>query len=189
MPGSMLMSMFFASTSALPAATHGPAWLLRPKPCPVRCSRYSPSPSARRKPLAASSISAQAAPGRTSANARRRAVDVRRGRGVVRSRVSAELQRGPRGGGRDREHIVRHVVANELAWGKGLGVPAHEDALLTDEGLKAHRDAYCDGIRAYHAQGKPASKWPLRYLIRHTAFHTLDHAWEMQDRDLTGRQS
>lgn len=29
------------------------------------------------------------------------------------------------------------------------------------------------------------AKWPLRYLIRHTAFHTLDHAWEMEDKDLT----
>jgi hypothetical protein len=30
------------------------------------------------------------------------------------------------------------------------------------------------------------AKWPLRYLIRHTAFHTMDHAWEMEDKDLTG---
>jgi hypothetical protein len=30
-----------------------------------------------------------------------------------------------------------------------------------------------------------ARTWPLRYLIRHTAFHTLDHAWEMEDKDLT----
>jgi hypothetical protein len=26
----------------------------------------------------------------------------------------------------------------------------------------------------------------LPYLIRHSAFHTLDHAWEMEDKDLTG---
>jgi hypothetical protein len=34
-------------------------------------------------------------------------------------------------------------------------------------------------------QARKVRKWPLRYLIRHTAFHTLDHAWEMQDKDLT----
>jgi hypothetical protein len=28
--------------------------------------------------------------------------------------------------------------------------------------------------------------WTLPYLIRHSAFHTLDHAWEMEDKDLTG---
>jgi len=106
---------------------------------------------------------------------------------AVRARVSAEMQRGPRGGGRDRDHIVRHIFANEQDWAKGLGVHTPDDAILTGEGLKAHRDAYCHAIRNYHSQGKLAGKWPLRYLIRHTAFHTLDHAWEMQDKDLTAK--
>jgi hypothetical protein len=106
----------------------------------------------------------------------------------VRMRVSAELRKGPRGGGRDRDRIVLHIFANEQDWAKGLGVHTPDDAMLTDKGLKVHRDAYCHAIRDYHAQGKLAGKmgkWPLRYLIRHTAFHTLDHAWEMEDKDLT----
>jgi hypothetical protein len=106
---------------------------------------------------------------------------------AVRSRVSAELQKGPRGGGRDRGHIVRHVFANEQDWAKGLGVHTPDDAMLTGEGLKAHRNAYCHAIGDYHSQGKLAGKWPLRYLIRHTAFHTLDHAWEMEDKDLSAK--
>src|SRR5215467_11616419 len=36
----------------------------------------------------------------------------------VRSRVSAEMQRGQRGGGRDRDVIVRHVIGNEQYWEK-----------------------------------------------------------------------
>src|SRR3712207_6128901 len=96
---------------------------------------------------------------------------------AVRSRVSAELQRGPRGGGRDRDHIVRHTVATEQDWAKKRGVRTPQEALLTDAGLHAHSAAYCSGIRALHAQGKMVRTWPLRYLIRHTAFHTLDHAW------------
>jgi hypothetical protein len=56
--------------------------------------------------------------------------------------------------------------------------------MLTDKKLKAHRDAYCDAIWTLHSQSKMARTWPLRYLIRHTAFHTLDHAWEMEDKDL-----
>lgn len=103
----------------------------------------------------------------------------------VRSRVSAELRKGPRGGGRDRDHIVRHTFGPEQDWAKGIGVLTPEGAMLTDEGLKAHRDAYCKAIRAFHSQGKMARTWPLRYLIRHTAYHTLDHAWEMEDKDLT----
>jgi hypothetical protein len=105
----------------------------------------------------------------------------------VRRRVSAEMQKGPRGGGRDRDHIVRHTFAAELDWAKKLGIRMPLDALLTIEGLDTHRDAYRDAIRALHSQGKMARTWPLRYLIRHTAFHTLDHAWEMEDKDLTAK--
>lgn len=105
----------------------------------------------------------------------------------VRSRVSAEMQKGPRGGGRDRDTIVRHTVAVELDWAKGIGVLTPYETMLTDEGVQAHRDAYCNAIRTLHSQGKMARTWPLRYLIRHTAFHTLDHAWEMEDKDLTAK--
>jgi hypothetical protein len=110
----------------------------------------------------------------------------------VRGRVSAEMQKGPRGGGRDRDRIVRHVLYNEQDWAKGIGVLTPDDALLTSKGLKAHRAAYCHAIRDYHAQGNSAgkmAKWPLRYLIRHTAFHTMDHAWEMEDKDLTAKKA
>lgn len=103
----------------------------------------------------------------------------------VRERVSAEMQKGPRGGGRDRDQIVRHTLGTEQDWARKVGVQSPEGALLTDEGLKAYRDAYCTAIRAFHAEGKMARTWPLRYLIRHTAYHTMDHAWEMDDKDRT----
>jgi hypothetical protein len=111
---------------------------------------------------------------------------------AVRRRVSTEMEKGPRGGGRDRDHIVRHTLYTEQGWAKMIGVLTPEEAMLTGKGLKVHRAAYCRAIRDYHAQDKPAgkmAKWPLRFLIRHTAFHTLDHAWEMEDKDLTGKQA
>ncbi len=110
----------------------------------------------------------------------------------ARGRVSAAMRPGPRGGGRDRDHIVRHTFAAEQGWAKMIAVLTPDDVMLTDKGLKAHRDAYCRAIRDYHAQGRLAgkmAKWPLRFLIRHTAFHTLDHAWEMEDKDLTAQQA
>jgi len=103
----------------------------------------------------------------------------------VRLRVSAEMHKGPRGGGRDRDHIVQHTLGTEQDWAAKLGLRTPDGAKLTDEGLRAHRDAYRNAIRAFHSEGKMARTWPLRYLIRHTAFHTLDHAWEMEDKDLT----
>jgi hypothetical protein len=108
----------------------------------------------------------------------------------VRARVSAELQKGPRGGGRDRDRIVLHVSAVEQDWAGGLGIKIKEGEWFTDlERLKVFRRDYCKAIRAFHADGKMSGKWPLRYLIRHTAFHTLDHAWEMEDRDMSVRQT
>ena len=104
----------------------------------------------------------------------------------VRGRVSAEMKKGPRGGGRDRDRIVRHVLGTEQDWAKKVGVRTAEDAVVTDAaGLKTYRDAYCTAIRTFHSEGKTARNWPLRYLIRHTAYHTIDHAWEMEDKDLT----
>ncbi len=105
------------------------------------------------------------------------------------SRVSAELQRGPRGGRRDRDRIVRHTLATEQDWAKKLGVLTPLDAMVSEQGLNAHRDAYCNAMREFHSQRKMARTWPLRYLIRHTAYHMLDHAWEMQDKDMTAKRA
>jgi len=105
----------------------------------------------------------------------------------VRLRVSAEMQKGPRGGGRDRDRIVRHTLGAEQEWAVKVGVHTPQGAVVTDEeGLKAYRDAYRTAIRTFHSDGKTARTWPLRYLIRHSAYHTMDHAWEMEDKDLTG---
>jgi hypothetical protein len=107
----------------------------------------------------------------------------------VRSRVSAEMQKGSRGGGRDRDRIVLHVCANEQDWARKLGVGVKDGEWITDaEGLKAFRRDYCKAFQTFHAEGKMVGAKPLRYLIRHTAFHTLDHAWEMEDKDLTNER-
>jgi hypothetical protein len=102
------------------------------------------------------------------------------------ARVSAELRPGPRGGGRSRDRIVRHVLANEGAdFSKRVQAESGLDDLLTPGGLAHHRDRYVEAMRAWYQDGKPLGKWTVPYLLRHTAYHTLDHAWEMQDRDLT----
>ena len=56
---------------------------------------------------------------------------------ATRARVSAEMQKGPRGGGRDRDHIVRHTLNVEQDWATKLEVRSPEGALLTDEGLES----------------------------------------------------
>jgi hypothetical protein len=105
----------------------------------------------------------------------------------VASRVSEELQKGPRGGGRNRSKIIAHVFEAERSYVRNLGVKTPKDVMYTAGGLEAHRDEVCDAIREHSARGEPARRWPLRYFIRRAAWHVLDHAWEMEDKDLTGK--
>jgi hypothetical protein len=67
---------------------------------------------------------------------------------------------------------------------KRVGVPA-EGKLDTPAELAEHRDGFVEAMRAWYAEGKPLGNWTIPYLLRHTAYHVLDHTWEMQDRDLT----
>ena len=102
----------------------------------------------------------------------------------VAARISEELRPGPRSAGRSHDQIVRHVYINEPEqMSRKVEVRTPPDQVLTPDGLAAHRDAYLAAIRAYNADGKPARTWPIQFLIRRTAHHVMDHAWEMEDRD------
>jgi hypothetical protein len=103
------------------------------------------------------------------------------------ARVSAEMRTGPRGGGRDRNRIVRHAIRTESEeFAKRLGLRIPEEGALTPQGLREFREDYVTAMRDYNAgDGKRMRTWNLPFLIRHSAYHMLDHAWEMEDKDLT----
>jgi len=107
---------------------------------------------------------------------------------AVAARVSPEMRKGVRGGGRERYEIIRHVIRVEsLDFAKRVGLPIAEDDAPVSKGLQEYREAYVAAMREYNA-GKVERRmrsWTLPFLIRHSAFHTLDHAWEMEDKDLT----
>ncbi len=104
---------------------------------------------------------------------------------AVAARVSGELRPGSRGGGRSRDEIIRHVYLTEPdQFSRKVEVRTPFDLVLTPEGLAAHRQAYLAAIRAYNEQGKAARSWPIQFLVRRTGHHAMDHAWELEDRDL-----
>jgi hypothetical protein len=106
----------------------------------------------------------------------------------VAARVSPEMRMGPRGGGRDRDRIIRHTVRTESEdFAKQVGLRIPEGAALEPEGLRRYRETYVAALRAYNAGEvtRRMRSWTLPFLIRHSAFHTLDHAWEMEDKDLS----
>jgi len=96
----------------------------------------------------------------------------------VRSKAPEELRKGPRGGGRDRDKMFDHVLGAEMEYAKGIGIrlkqPAGKDAVA----IKAFRNAILEGFRDPNRE----EKWPVSYAVRRTAWHALDHAWEMEDR-------
>ena len=106
---------------------------------------------------------------------------------AVAARVSAQMRKGPRGGGRDRDQIIRHTLRTESEdFAKRLGLRIAEGAALAPQGLCDYRAAHVASMRAYNAgDGRRMGSWNLPFLIRHSAFHTMDHAWEMEDKDLT----
>jgi hypothetical protein len=103
----------------------------------------------------------------------------------VAARVSRELRPGSRSAGRSRDQIVRHVYGTEPdQFSRKVEVRTPFEVVLTPDGLAAHRSAYLDAIRAYNAERRSARTWPIQFLVRRTAHHVMDHAWELEDRDL-----
>ena len=88
---------------------------------------------------------------------------------------------------RDRDKIIRHTVRTESEdFAKRLGLRIPEGGALTPTGLRDYRKTYVAAMRAYNAgEGKRMRSWNLPFLIRHSAYHVMDHAWEMEDKDLS----
>jgi hypothetical protein len=95
------------------------------------------------------------------------------------------LKKGPRGGGRDRDDILNHTYGTERTqMAVKVGVRTPQGVMLTPEGLARHREEYLAAFREYNAEGRKARTWELQFLLRHTAYHMMDHAWEMEDKTL-----
>lgn len=94
-----------------------------------------------------------------------------------------ELRKGPRGGGRDRDKMIDHVLSAEAAYARKLGVKHRPPALADTAAIKALREDILAVLsRAFDGSLPVPKGWPPRYAARRIAWHVLDHAWEMQDR-------
>ena len=90
----------------------------------------------------------------------------------------AELRKGPRGGGRDRDKMVDHVLEAEGAYARQLGLRMKPPPRTDSSAIADFRAALLDALRRPPAD----AKWPPRYAARRIAWHVLDHAWEIEDR-------
>ena len=107
----------------------------------------------------------------------------------VKSATGKELRKGPRGGGRELDRVVRHVLESERSYLSSLGWKAAQaEGTDLSEELKRLRKAILEGLEAA-AHGEIAERgprggirWKPRYFVRRVAWHVLDHAWEIEDR-------
>jgi len=95
----------------------------------------------------------------------------------------AELRKGPRGGGRDRDPIVAHIVGAEHAYAPQMGLRLPEPDPRDQPAVAAVRAAIAEVLARPTDGGPiPGGRWPARYAARRVAWHVLDHAWEIEDR-------
>lgn len=109
---------------------------------------------------------------------------------AARDAAGRELRKGPRGGGRELEKVVAHVLDSAAGYLRQFGGSAESSAAGTDERAELLRRAAREALAAA-AQGElPArgprggKRWTPRYYVRRTAWHLLDHAWELEDRSI-----
>ncbi len=105
--------------------------------------------------------------------------------------VGKELRLGPRGGGRDLEGVLRHVQGAEanylsrIAW-RLKKVEAQDLSILLNQTHQAVLEGLASAVQVGLPQSGPRGGvvWSPRYFVRRTAWHVLDHAWEIEDRIL-----
>ena len=96
--------------------------------------------------------------------------------------AESSLRLGPRGGGRQVADIVEHVRAAQAAYLHQLGWKVREPAM--DDVRRSFLDAMRlrAGDEPLPEPNKVRRPWPPRYAARRSAWHALDHAWEIEDR-------
>lgn len=98
---------------------------------------------------------------------------------------SVELTKGPRGGGRDLEKIVDHVLGSDESYLSMIGAKAPRDG--PDGRADRVRRAVLGALEVAMREGVPpgphgGKRWTPRYFVRRSAWHSLDHTWEIEDR-------
>jgi hypothetical protein len=99
-----------------------------------------------------------------------------------------ELRKGPRGGGRGVDAIVEHVQQAEESYVRKLAARAPKAGSDVRSAVLETRSVVLDALSRAVTDGLPekgprgGALWAPRYFVRRTAWHALDHAWEIEDR-------
>jgi len=103
--------------------------------------------------------------------------------------LGKELRKGPRGGGREIDGVISHMLGADagylaqLGWKLKLDVGVDSRQAL-DQTRQATLEALGPATRGELPSRGPRGgiRWSPRYFVRRSAWHVLDHAWEIEDR-------
>lgn len=111
---------------------------------------------------------------------------------TVKASAGKTLRKGPRGGGRDLKAIIQHVLGSDAGYLNQVGWKfRRNEADDPEDQLEQTRQAILSALDASARGEIPAKgprggiRWSPRYFVRRVAWHTLDHAWELEDRVLS----
>jgi len=94
----------------------------------------------------------------------------------------AQLRKGPRGGGRDRDEIRHHVTEAERAYARKIGVRCKPFESNDLGALEAMREEIAAVLSTPTDEPLVSGGWNVRYAVRRMAWHVVDHLWEIEDR-------
>ncbi|HET6379866.1 MAG TPA: hypothetical protein VFH63_02365 [candidate division Zixibacteria bacterium] len=110
---------------------------------------------------------------------------------AARAAAGHALRTGPRGGGRGLEKMTLHVLEAEEGYLTQLGRRRPKPPAADLAGRMTQvRNAALEALAARaHGEDPPDAsqvrkRWTPRYFVRRSAWHALDHAWELEDRVL-----
>lgn len=108
---------------------------------------------------------------------------------AIQAATGKELRRGPRGGGRDVDKIIAHTLEAEqsyllkITWKHKIDEElsaAQQLLAIQHAALGALEQAVMNKLPEHGPRG--GKLWPARYYVRRSAWHILDHTWEIEDR-------
>lgn len=107
---------------------------------------------------------------------------------AVSKATGKQLRKGPRGGGRDLEQIMMHVLDAEEAYLKKIGWRYSTPEKTLEQRITRIRQEALQGLKAA-AEGllpregpRGGKRWPPSFFVRRLVWHVVDHAWEIEDR-------
>ncbi len=105
--------------------------------------------------------------------------------------LGKELRKGPRGGGRELDGIIDHVVNAHASYLRRINwKPPGKDNDGVENTLDNLKQATDAALSAAVTNGLPEKSsrggkiWPPRTFVRRATWHILDHVWEIEDRVL-----